>query len=181
LGNGCALLVNTSIDDSLGSLTKSNACVAFCRYLLGETTRIGVYSFSSEEAISLPASAMELNFAKDNQYWLENSRGRKNPAVVSGSLLTASAWQETGLVKTLNKPTRYAGVNLPEGETDMTAASGEQAAAAVGRVLAGRDSQKNATADVFGDKTYKPIWNMFAWAVIALLLVEPAIANRLKR
>jgi hypothetical protein len=41
--------------------------------------------------------------------------------------------------------------------------------------------QGTAKAGAFSDKEYNPIWNIFAWLIIALLLLEPAIANRLKR
>jgi len=36
-------------------------------------------------------------------------------------------------------------------------------------------------AEILGEKKRRPIWKMFAWIIILLLLVEPAVANRLKR
>jgi hypothetical protein len=38
-----------------------------------------------------------------------------------------------------------------------------------------------STAEVISNKKLTPIWKYFAWLLIILLLVEPAVANRLKR
>jgi hypothetical protein len=36
-------------------------------------------------------------------------------------------------------------------------------------------------AEILHDKKRRPLWKIFAWTIILLLLAEPAIANRLKR
>jgi hypothetical protein len=181
LGNGTAILVNTSIDDSLGSLTKSTASVAFCRYLLGPTNRISQHSFTCDERVILPASQMELKFAKDKQFWVENPDGRKSQAAIADSLLIVPKAASIGWVRTLTKPKRYAGINLAEGETDMAKPNHEQVARVMDRAFVSTTDQSTAQVGAFSDKDYNPIWNIFAWIIIALLLVEPAIANRLKR
>jgi hypothetical protein len=44
------------------------------------------------------------------------------------------------------------------------------------------DSDGSASsADVLGDKKPKPMWKIVAWTIILLLLVEPTVANRLRR
>jgi hypothetical protein len=181
LGNGTVILVNTSIDDSLGSLTKSSASVAFCRYLLGPTTRIGEHSFTCDEQVVLPASDMELKFAKKKQFWVESPNGRKRKAMVADTSLVAPSASSLGWVKTLTKPARYAGINLSEDETDMARPGGEQVAKVMDRAFISMTEQGRAKAGAFSDREYNPIWNIFAWIIIALLLLEPAIANRLKR
>ncbi len=46
---GSSILVNTSIDDSLGLLAKSGAWVAFCRFLVGEGDRVRQFCFRVDE------------------------------------------------------------------------------------------------------------------------------------
>jgi hypothetical protein len=36
-------------------------------------------------------------------------------------------------------------------------------------------------AEIFADKKLEPLWKIFAWTIILLLLAEPAVANRLRR
>lgn len=181
LGNGVAILVNTSVDDSLGSLTKSNASIAFCQYLLGQSNRISEHSFACGERVMLPASDMEVRSTRQKQFWVETCDGRKREVDLVESLLLVPNPAGIGWVKTLNKPTRYAGINLPDGETDMTKPTVQEVASVMGRVFRPQIGQDTATAEIFGDKEYKPIWNIFAWLIIALLLAEATIANRLKR
>jgi hypothetical protein len=42
-------------------------------------------------------------------------------------------------------------------------------------------AQDVVAAEMSGRQRKKPLWKTFAWAIIILLLVEPAAANRLKR
>jgi len=181
IGNGVAVLVNTSADDSLGALTKSDASVAFCRYLLGPATRIGEHSFAYGQQVMLPASDMELKFAGQKQFWVQSCDGRKNQAAIADSFLLVPGSGGIGWIKTLTRPVRYAGINLSEGETDMTRPTSREVASAAGRIFLPDASGKIAEAELVSDKDYKPVWKIFAWIIIALLLVEPAVANRLKR
>ena len=181
LGSGSSVLVNTSVDDSLGSLTKSSASVAFCRYLLGRTSRVGEYSFSCDERVLLPGYDMETSSGERKQIWVETCDGRKRRAALADECLFVPNAGGIGWVRTLARPTRYAGVNLPEGETDMAKPVGEEVAKVMKRVFGRDESEETAVAEVLGERTRKPVWKTFAWIIILLLLVEPAVANRLKR
>jgi hypothetical protein len=180
-GIGVSILVNTSVDDTLGTLTKSNASVAFCQYLLGKENKIGEYSFARGEQIMLPLSEGEGLFRGRRQVWVQSCDGVKRRAVATDSYLLVPEAGGTGWVKTLSKPTMWAGVNLPEGETDMAKPTASELADVMKRVFpAGAETEVSA-AEVLEDKKLTPIWEFFVWAIILLLLVEPAVANRLKR
>ena len=181
LGSGMSILVNTSVDDSLGSLTKSNASVAFCRYLLGESHQIVEYCFTRDERIVLPMSGRDQAFAGQEQVWIETCDGANRRAAVADSSLLVPDPAGIGWVKTLGKPTIYAGINLPQGETDMTKPVEAELAGVMSRVFATGAESNVSEAGVFRDKKNRPLWKIFAWTLILLLLAEPAVANRLKR
>ena len=181
LGNGSSVLVNTSIDDSLGSLTKSAAAVAFCRYLLGRTEQLKRYCFFCGQVVELPASDTELRAADKQQFWVDAQGGSKVPARVVDSRLVVTDTHRPGWIRTLTVPRRYAGVNIEPGETNMAKPAPAEITAAVGRVFVTTPPQQRDTTSTASAGRYKPLWRFFAWAIIALLVVEPAIANRLKR
>jgi hypothetical protein len=180
-GSGKAILVNTSVDDSLGSLAKSNASIAFCRYLLGENNQIDEYCFACDERVMLPAYDMKASSAGRKQFWVETCDGRRRRAALAESFLLVPDSVGIGWVRTLSKPIRYAGVNLPKGETDMTKPVGEEVAKIMNRIFSTDGRQNAVAAQVSSKKRRRPLWKMFAWTIILLLLVEPAVANRLKR
>jgi len=181
LGSGISILVNTSVDDSLGSLTKSNASVAFCRYLLGESHQLDEYCFTRDERIVLPISGRDQAFAGQEQIWIETCDGTNRRAVVADSSLMVPDPAGIGWIKTLGKPTIYAGINLPQGETDMTKPVAAELAGVMSRIFATGAESDVTEADVLRDKKNRPLWKIFAWTLILLLLAEPAVANRLKR
>jgi len=181
LGSGTSILVNTSVDDSLGSLTKSNASVAFCRYLLGESHQLDEYCFTRDERIVLPMSGRDQAFAGQEQVWVETCNGAHRRAVVAESSLLVPDPAGIGWIKTLSKPTIYAGINLPQGETDMTKPVAAELAGVMSRVFATGAESDVTEAGVVRDKKNRPLWKIFAWILILLLLAEPAVANRLKR
>jgi hypothetical protein len=182
IGNGAAVLVNTSIDDSLGSLTKSNASLAFCRYLLGQNTQIGEHSFRCDERVMLPASEEEIQLGEREEFWVELCDGRRCRAAMSQFSLLVSDPGGVGWVRTLAKPVRHAGVNVAVGETDMTRPALGQVANLADKIFLGKQrAGSDAATAALMDKDYRSLWKIFAWVIIALLLVEPAIANRLKR
>ena len=181
LGDGTSILVNTSVDDSLGSLTKSNASVAFCRYLLGESRQVEEYCFTCDQRIELPISGLDQNFAGQEQIWVETCDGKNRRAAVVNSSLLIPDPAGIGWVKTLGKPAIYAGVNLPPGETDMTKPVDTELAGIMGRVFTVAAESEVLEAGALRDKKNKPLWKIFAWTLILLLLAEPAIVNRLKR
>jgi hypothetical protein len=49
------------------------------------------------------------------------------------------------------------------------------------RVFATGTKSDVTKAGVFRDKKNRPLWKIFAWTLILLLLAEPAVANRFKR
>lgn len=195
VGKGGAIFVNTSSDDSLGALTKSSASIAFCRYLLGPSAQINEHNFVCTEQIILPASEMEAQFAKQKRFWVVTCNGKQRqvtvvnslgssgvqPVAGSGPFLLVPDAEGVGWVKTLTKPTRYAGVNLPLGETDMTGPSSQQLAGMINQVFSTVPKQSVASAKTFAVKEYKSIWKIFVWVIIALLVAEAAVANRMRR
>jgi hypothetical protein len=181
LGVGISILVNTSVDDSLGSLTKSNASVAFCRYLLGKDSRIGEYCFARNEQVMLPLSEKQASFAGQKQFWVQTCDGKKRRAAAADSFLLVPDPAGIGWVKTLGKPTIWAGINLPEGETDMTKPVGSELADIMNRVFPAGTDRTVSAAEVLSNRKLTPLWKIFAWTIILLLLAEPAVANRLKR
>jgi hypothetical protein len=181
LGIGVSILVNTSVDDSLGTLTKSNASVAFCQYLLGKDNQIGEYCFARNEQLLLSLSEKQAAFAGRKEFWVQTCDGMKHRAAAVDSYLLIPDPAGIGWVKTLNKPTMWAGVNLPEGETDMTKPVASELANIMNRIFPTTTDRAVSMAEVINKKKIMPIWKYFAWTLIILLLVEPAVANRLKR
>jgi hypothetical protein len=196
IGDGASILVNTSADDSLGSLTKSSASVAFCRYLLGADNQVSENSFAYGEPVVLSLPSTEASSAQ-RQVWIETcdaqkhrvalslrpfdlAQGRLGPGQAESSLLVPDAGG-IGWVKTLGKPAIYAGVNVPQGETDMTKPASKEVAEVMSRVFSPDTERGVASAEAFSDKKQTSLWKAFAWTLIFLLLLEPAIANRLKR
>lgn len=188
LGAGTSILVNTSADDSLGLLAKSNASVAFCRYLLGQANRIGEYSFARDERIILPVlppgtpygAARALPFTSQ-QLWIETCDGKKHRAAIDNSFLRVPDPGGIGWLKTIDRPTLWAGVNLPQGETDMTKPDPAELADIMSRVCPALSGRQVASTEVLGQKERRPLWRAFAWMLIVLLLIEPAVANRRRR
>lgn len=180
-GSGTSILVNTSVDDSLGSLTKSNASVAFCRYLLWGNNQIGEHCFERNERIMLPVSDRQGPSAGQKQFWVETCDGKKRRAAVADSLLLVPDPAGIGWVKTLSEPAMFVGINLPEGETDMNKPDTAELANIMNRLFPTGMERSLSSAEVISDKKQAPLWKIFAWTIILLLLVEPAVANRLRR
>lgn len=180
-GRGTSILVNTSVDDSLGSLTKSNASVAFCRYLLGESSRVSEHSFARDERALLPIPDARASSGERRQFWVETCDGMKRRALVADSSLLVQDPAGIGWIKSLEKPTTYAGVNLPEGETDMVKPQADELAGMMSRVFPENVEEETAEAGTLGSAGRRPLWRIIAWLIILLLLFEPVVANRLKR
>ena len=91
-------------------------------------------------------------------------------------------------MRTLGEPTLYAAINLPAGETDLGRPTERRVADAMSGAFAVNTSEERVLSQAGGHAESrvppvrdKPVWKAFAWATILLLLVEPAITNRLKR
>ncbi len=177
LDQGLCLFINTSIDDSLGLLAKSRAWVAFCRYLLGRRDQMRQFCFSTTErpVLYLPEAGATAQLA------IENCDGRRATARVEGTALRFPTPAGIGWMRTLDGPEVYAPVNLPDGETDVSAPATEAIADAVQRTFVVAKDKRQAVSRAGAEIERKPIWRMFAWAAIVFLLAESAVANRLKR
>jgi len=177
---GSSILVNTSIDDSLGLLAKSRAWVAFCRSLIGgdDQVRQGCFSTEQRPVVTLPDSTW---LARQGAIAVEDCDGRRARAVAEGARVLMPSPRTVGWMKTVDEPTLYAAINLPPGETDVRTPSDDKVAAAMKRAFVTNAPKEQAAAQVTSGVRDKPIWKWFAWAAILLLLIEPAIVNRLKR
>jgi hypothetical protein len=137
---------------------------------------------------------------------VENCDGSKTHATAQGNVLLLPPPIGIGWMKTTDGPTLYAGINLPAGETDLTSPTQERIDDVMQRVFvtqrAGRavptsspsppetmgtahptasghrPNSMEAAATSFQEK---PVWPVFAWAAMVLLVLESAVANRLKR
>ncbi len=182
LGSGISMLINTSADDSMASLTRSSGCVAFCRYLLGSRKQISEHVFSSDQKVILPASTMEMKFAEAKKpVWVEICDGTKTQAAVVDSFLVPPKSGGIGWIKTLAKPIRCVGVNLPDAETDMTRPNDQAVANIMHRIFSPKTIQTLTASAVSTDRDYKPLWKIFAWIIIVLIVAEASLVNRMKR
>jgi hypothetical protein len=192
-GHGLSMFVNTSIDGSLGLLAKSPAWVAFCRCLIGQTDQVQQFCFSTDQRPVLHIPDRGVRSAeykvRDERTTVsvENCDGSRTHAAVQGNLLLLPSAAGLGWMKTTDAPVLYAGINLPAGETDLTAPTQDEIADIVQRVsvrvgdrrpeVEGASSLQPPTSSLL----QKPIWPIFAWAAMLLLVLESAVANRLKR
>ncbi|MBN1359084.1 MAG: BatA domain-containing protein [Sedimentisphaerales bacterium] len=179
LDRGQSVFVNTSIDDSLGLLAKSRAWVAFCRYLLSKSDQMRLFCFSTAERPALRTAGAASTFGE--RIAVQDCDGQRTAARFEGATLRFPAPAGIGWMKTLDEPELYAPINLPDGETDLSVPTAEAVAAAVQRTFVIDKDRRQAVAQASVKIERKPIWQFFAWATIALLLVESALANRLKR
>jgi hypothetical protein len=200
VGPGLSLLVNTSIDGSLGLLAKSPAWVAFCRYLVGREEPARQFCFAADEQPVLhvpfyPAKAGTPN----TTVAVENCDGSRGTAAVRGSRVFLPAPAGLGWMKTIDEPVVYVGINLPAGETDTGAPADGAIADAVRRAFITDTREDPVLAQVgathaSGSQTrnyafgvpspvlrQEPLWRYFAWAAILLLLLDAAVTNRLRR
>lgn len=182
-GNGTSILVNTSIDDSLGSLFKSGASVALCQCLLGEKQETLNSSFASDERIILPLDNNVTNEAGQKQIWIQNCDGRKQSVSVTNSYIIVPESEGTGWIKTVSEPIIYAGVNLPAGETNMAKPDTAEIENAVSRTFVTSDSPLVAHGSTVDSRRTisKSLVPILIWVLIVLLLIESSAANRMKR
>lgn len=181
VGPGSSILVNTGIDDSLGLLAKSRAWPAFCQYLLGTADQMQAIAFATTERPVLHLHQRSQMPGESTTVAVENTDGDPATARTEGGALRMPPPAGLGWMKTLEEPALYAGVNLPEGETNVTPPAPEAAAEAVRRMVLTEENEDRAMAQAGSEVHYKPIRNLLAWAAMLLLLFESAAANRLKR
>jgi hypothetical protein len=182
VGPGLSLLVNTSIDGSLGLLAKSPAWVAFCRYLVGRDEPARQFCFAADErpvlyVPSYPAKAGTPN----TTVAVENCDGSRGTAAVRGSRIFLPAPTGLGWMKTIDEPVVYAGINLPAGETDIRPPADGAIADAVRRAFITDTREDPVLAQAQPAVRQEPLRRYVAWTAILLLLSEAALANRLRR
>jgi len=180
-GSGCSIFVNTSADDSLGTLTKSNASVAFCRYLLGRSSRISDHCFERDERVLLPLPEADSSSAGQRQFYVKTCDGRKRPAATIDSFLRIPDPSGIGWVRTFGRQPTYAGVNLPKGETDMARPTDDELAGIMSRVFYKNAERDVSEAGTLDNTQRRSLWKIIASLIILLLLVEPVVANKMKR
>ena len=181
VGRGSAVLVNTSIDDSLGLLAKSGAWVAFCGYLLGEDHEAKQFCFSTAEQPVLSVSDSGRTRQRLAVVPVENCDGSKTRARIEGDRLFMPAPAGLGWMRTLGATSLYAGINLPAGETDMGSVTTEQVADALTRAFVTETPDGAQPAGARQAAQRKPVWPSLAWAIIFLVLLESTVTSRLKR
>ncbi|MBI5093376.1 MAG: BatA domain-containing protein [Candidatus Hydrogenedentes bacterium] len=180
-GRGSAILINTSADDALSPLMKSAAAVAFINYLIGGGAQVQQYAFDAGESVRLPASAFELAHAQPDQaFFVETPGGKQTSAQWVNQTIAIPPVNELGWVRTTATPVRYAGVNVPEGETDLTAPSSAPLDMMVQRLFATRDSVVDEGPEK-GTQQRKPLWPGIGWAALALIIVDVFVSNRVTR
>jgi len=181
-GSGSCIVINTSSDDDLGTLTKSSVSIALCQYLIGQKNRFQDYSFVCNERITLSTEDTGIENLGEKEFWIQNCLGNRQQASLTESFISVTNPGGTGWLKTISEPSIYAGVNLPEGETNMTKPVIEEVDNAMNRVFSIGQKREVLTADGFGStKESIPVWRYLVWLLIGLILIESAVANRLKR
>jgi len=181
-GAGRSLLINTSMDDSMSSLSKRAVVVPLCRMMLGSASTAHGYGFPAEAQITLPLLAFEQDPAQAQQgIWVMDPAGDKHKVTATGSSLTVPCPEQTGWLQTLSDPLRYAGINPASGETDLHV----PAQAEIDRLWVGLSSDREpasqieqATASI---DSQRPLWRLLAWIIIGLILIEGLLVNRIKR
>jgi hypothetical protein len=181
VGRGSVILVNTSIDDSLGLLPKSGAWVAFCGYLLGDDHEAKQFCFSTAERPVLHLSDVGQTKQRPAIVPVENCDGSKTRARIEDDRLFMPAPTGLGWMKTVGAAALHAGINLPAGETDMGSTTTEQVADALNRAFAKDASDSANPAGTPRPTQRRPVWPSLAWAVIFLVLFESTVTSRLRR
>jgi len=180
-GNGATILVNTSADDSLGTLTKWAGVVAFGRYLLGQDEQVAQYSFACGEAVALPASELEIKCAEQQNVWVKTPSAQQSKATVADSFLWAQPVGQIGWLRTMSRPIRYAGINAVPGETNMTRPNQKKVKQLTAKVFSKRLKREVTIAGVLANEKYRSIEKILAWILVGMVVAEAFVTNRVKR
>ncbi len=179
-GSGLSLSVNASMDGSLGLLAKSPAWVAFCRYLVGRDDPVRQFCFSAAERPVLRVPEVTAR-GPSTTLAVENCDGNRVMAAVRGNRIFLPAPTGLGWMKTADEPVVYAGINLPAGETDVRPPMAQTIADAIQRAFVTGVHEGPVLAQNAPAVRRVSLWRYFAWTAILLLLLEAALANRLRR
>jgi hypothetical protein len=177
VGRGLSLFINASIDSSGGLLARSQAWVAFCQCLIGRCDQVKGCCFSTAETATL-----QLPQARPGaQMWVQNCDGSKVVAKAQGAMLRLPAPTGLGWMKTFDEPPLCVGINLPQGESEIGRSPEDAVADAVKRAFTIEAHHEEDTVFAQAPMRDRPIWRAFAWSAIVLVVLESALANRLKR
>jgi hypothetical protein len=112
---------------------------------------------------------------------VETCDGRRHKARIRDGRLVVVDPNGLGWIKTITGPGVVAGVNLPEAETDLTPLSrsdADEALAGVFEIKAQARPDVQAAAVV---EKPRPVWREVAWVLLALVMMEPLLANLARR
>ena len=99
----------------------------------------------------------------------------------NGPSLTGHYPERIGWLRTLSEPVRYAGINPAVGETNLRRPGQVE----IDRFLARLTNDKGRSdridrATMTADSS-RPLWRLLAWIIIALVLIEGLVVNRMKK
>ncbi len=178
LGAGESILLNISADDSLSGLSKSPAILPLYSYLMGAEGTVLLADFDADEPVRYNLSF--LSAAENSPVSITTPQGGRRDGRIEGGDLRAPALGELGLAlsTTFDSPI-YLGLNVPEGETDLTPATEEQIQNAMARLFRKQASEAEADDDSTTERTHFSAWALTA--ALGLLLLETFVANRMVR
>jgi hypothetical protein len=136
---------------------------------------------ASDQKVVLPFVGGQAGAAGQRRILVSDCSGKKRLATRTGSILTVADAAGVGWVRTVGEPTVFAGVNLPVGETDMTTPAEADVDDALSRVFSIVDDTSVAVAGGMRPKKQMPLWRALACVLIAMLLLESTVTNRLRR
>lgn len=180
-GAGKSLFINTSMDDVMSSLTKRPVVIPMCRLILGSGSAAYGYGFQAEEQATLPVFESE-QVQVDQAFWVVDPSGNRHQVIFTGSSMTAYYPDQTGWLKTLSDPVRYAGINPVQGETDLrTTTEPVEIDLRLAGLSGDREELPPADLAAVSLESRRPLWRFLVWIIIGLVLAEGWIVNRIKR
>ena len=97
------------------------------------------------------------------------------------AILSSRKMEQTGWLRTLSEPIRYAGINPGIGETDLH--TPEQVE--IDRFLAGLSNDEGLSNQIdratMSNDSHRSLWRLLAWIIIVLVIVESFVVNRMKK
>ena len=179
VGEGTSILVNTSIDTSMGNLAKSPAFIPFVQCLLCADQEVSQVAGTSEGPVFIPVHRTGVRQAADGL--VETCDGRRHRALIRDGRLVVADPNGLGWVKTVTEPVVVAGVNLPAEETELIpllSSDADQVLAGVFAIQAQARPDVQAAAVV---ERPRPMWREIAWVLLVLVMIEPILANLARR
>jgi len=177
-GAGKSLLINTSMDDTMSALTKRPVVIPLCKLILGSGSTAYGYGFHVEESIALPVSEFE---QADSESWVLTPSGQRHRVTVTGSSLTGRFPDRIGWVQTVADPVRYAGINVAVGETDLRSVDSTEIDQRLAGLTEGKTESNPTNLATTEMDSNRPLWKFLAWILIALVLLEGFVVNRIAR